>query len=306
MTVVWSRWPVAPLLAASSVGVFWLVCAGILLLHLWHGWRQGVGRQMASVVGLVAGWIIGNTHGPAFLARFWSGSKANSYFAASLASLLLGIIVYALAVVAGRILFKRACDHSFGPTRIILGASGAFVAFFLGLFSVWLIIVTERLAGTVTMARIEAANATETGGPSGRKQSEAERQLRAAAQVPHSAAAGLILIQRSVENGLVGDLVRWTDPFARSTYTNLDKITRVAGDTALQERVWNAPELRDVFQAPKAAALRQDPSILDALQRHDYLSLASNPRLLAAANDPQVARRLERVDFTKVLNEAVP
>ena len=280
MTGLFLSRPGGLMLAFAWVSVFWLVCAVVIFQALWRGWRQGLGREMASVVGLLLGWLIGYTQGPAFVARFWPG-KLPAFIGVPLASLILGVLVYAIAVVAGRLLFKRARDHPWGPTRVIAGAGGVFVGFFLGLFGVWMLIIAVRLAGTV-----EQAHAPPPG--------------------PGRAEPPLVRVQRSVESGVTGELVRWTDPISKEGYTDLYKISRIAGDPVLQEKLLDAPGLRPVWTDPNIVALRRDSSVLDALQRRDYMSLGTNPRLIAAFNDPRLARRLEKVNLTQVLNETVP
>jgi hypothetical protein len=250
----------------------------IVLWQVWRGWRTGLFRQLMVVAGLLAGWVIGLTQGPAFFAHFWSRPELPSFILVPLASMTLGLAVYALALLAGRLLFKRACDHPIGPTRLFLGAGGALVGLFSGLFGVWMVVAVVRLAGSL-------AQADRSGG---------------------STAPAVVRVERSVESGLVGDFVRFTDPFPKETYTDLRKVGLIAADPALQERLWQAPGLREIATDPKVTAMREDPAVADALQRGDYLSLLDNPNFRAAIQDPRLSRRLQRVNITRVLNETVP
>ncbi len=288
------------MVAASSVGVFWLVCLLVLLIHVGLGWRSGVGRQMAVVVGLVAGWLLGLSRGPAFFAYFFSGAKHPSVILTWVASAILGLLVYGIAILAGRILFKRACDHPFGPTRIFLGSGGALVGCFLGLFVVWMLIAAVRLGGAVAQVQMEDP-ALESYGPT----PNAGRRKAAGDRLAESTAPGLVRIKRAVESGWVGWLVRLTDPFPTETYADANKVARIAVDPVLQARLLNAPSLHEIAMDPKMMALRQDPSAIDALERRDYTSLAANPRLQAVLNDSRLSRRLEKVNVTRLLNETV-
>jgi hypothetical protein len=289
-------------LAWTGVEIFWLFCWLIVLWQAWAGWRSGLFRQLAAVVGLIAGWVIGLTQGPAFFAHFWRGSRLPSFLLVPLASAFLGLLVYGVAVLAGRLLFKRACDHSIGPTRLILGAGGAVVGTGLGLFAVWVLLVVVRLAGSVAQISVAGPNAA------------APRSLRAdtdgpdaaAAQLAQATAPALVRIQHSVESGVVGAIMRFTDPFPKGTYADVNKAALIATDTALQQRLFNTPSMHAIAADPKVVALRQDPAVMDELQRHDYLALAANPRFMAVMHDPRLSRQLEKVDITRALNETVP
>jgi hypothetical protein len=296
-----SLWPAEwGLVAASSVGIFWLVCLVVVLIHVGLGWRSGVGRQMAVVVGLLAGWLVGLSQGPAFFAHFWAGTKHPSVILIWVASAILGLLVYAIAVLAGRLLFKRACDHPFGPTRIFLGSGGALVGLFLGLFVVWMLIAVVRLGGAV--AQVEVASPA---APQPEPRPNAGRANSAADHLAESTAPALVRMKRSVESGWIGWLVRFTDPFPTDTYADVTKVARIVADPVLQQRLLNAPSLHDIATDPKVVALRQDPSALDAFESRDYASLASNPRLRAVLDDPHLSRRLEQVNITRLLNETV-
>ena len=148
-------------LAWTGGGGFLAVCWLLVLWQAWLGWRSGLFRQMAAVAGLIAGWIIGLTQGPAFFAHFWSGSGLPPFILVPLASMFLGLLIYGLAVLAGRLLFKRACDHPIGPTRLFLGAGGAVVGTGLGLFGVWIVIAVARLAGAIAQIGVVSPDAAE-------------------------------------------------------------------------------------------------------------------------------------------------
>jgi hypothetical protein len=281
------------LLAWSGVDVFWFICLGMVAYRVWRGWRVGFARESAALIGLLAGWIIGLTQGPAMFARLWPGARLPAFILVPLASMILGLVVYVIAILVGRALFKRACDHPIGPTRLFLGVGGAVVGVFVGLFGVWILIVIVRLFGSA----IEAPRETDRhrAPPSAGRRTE----------VAESDESVIVRIQHSVESGLVGDLVRFTDPFPQETYSDLHKVVVIAQDPVLQQKLLDAPSLHDLSMDPKVVALRQDPAAMEALQRHDYLSLLSNRHFLAVINDPRLSQRFEKIDVTRVLNETV-
>jgi hypothetical protein len=289
-------------LAWTAVEVFWLFCWLLVLWQAWLGWRSGLFRQMAAVVGLIAGWVIGLSQGPALFAHFWTGSGLPSFILVPLASMFLGLIVYGLAVLAGRLLFKRACDHPIGPTRLFLGVGGAAVGTGLGLFGVWIVIAVARLAGAVAQIGVPSPDASETRAI----RPDAFGRDPVGARLAQASAPALVRIQYSVETGVVGAIVKFTDPFPKGTYADVHNAALIATDTGLQERLLNAPSLHAIATDPKVMALRQDPAVLDAWQRHDFTALASNPRFVAAMQDQRLARRLEKVDITRALNETIP
>jgi hypothetical protein len=289
-------------LAWSAVEVFWLFCWLLVLWQAWRGWRSGLFRQMAAVVGLMAGWVIGLSQGPAFFAHFWSGSGLPFFMLVPLASMFLGLLIYGLAILAGRLLFKRACDHPIGPTRLFLGVGGAAVGTGLGLFGVWIVIAVARLAGSIAQIGVAGPDAAAARAV----RPDASGRDPVGARVAQASAPALVRIQHSVETGLIGAIVKFTDPLPKGTYADVNKAALIATDTGLQERLLNAPSLHIIATDPKVMALRQDPAVLDAWQRHDYMALSANPRFVAAMQDQRLSRRLEKVDITRALNETIP
>jgi hypothetical protein len=50
--------------------------------------------------------------------------------------------------------------------------------------------------------------------------------------------------------------------------------------------------------------LRDDPEIAKAVREQDFMGLLRNPRIVAAANDPEVLRILSGVNIEKALDDA--
>lgn len=258
-----------PLIAWTAIGAFWGVCLLALLLRTWRGWRQGIARELVGIAALILGWLAGRSPGSG-----WN---------IPVRPIIEGIVVYIVVLIAGRVFFKKASDKSFGPTRVVSGACGAGVGFLVGCVSVWFLIIAIRLAGSIEQA--QAQSKADGGGT---------------ALFPW-----MIEIKESLENGWVGDFVRFTDPLPPRAYTDLNKVAQVASDPRLQQRLLDAQALSQIASDPKVAAVRNDPDVTRAIERQDYLSLARNPHVQAVLNDPRVMRRLEKVDFSKLLDQTV-
>jgi hypothetical protein len=51
--------------------------------------------------------------------------------------------------------------------------------------------------------------------------------------------------------------------------------------------------------------LRDDPEIIELIQRQRYLQLLQNPKLIEAMNDPALAAQVRSFDFQKALDYAL-
>ena len=56
---------------------------------------------------------------------------------------------------------------------------------------------------------------------------------------------------------------------------------------------------------PKVAALFSDAEIQRAIRERRFMALLSNPNLVAAADDPDVSKRLKALEFEKALDYAL-
>jgi hypothetical protein len=129
---------------------------GILLLTLlylgyrfFRGWRDGLARQLASLValllGLAAGWMGGH-----FLLGFVKGYwAAPDFLLKPLCALALGLTVYFLLSIMLRAFFPQTDDLPTVGGRVFAGLGGATVSLATGVILVWGVFQFLRLYSAV-------------------------------------------------------------------------------------------------------------------------------------------------------------
>ena len=112
-------------------------------------------------------------------------------------------------------------------------------------------------------------------------------------------------MKRGLEQGAAGGVIEKVDPVPEAVYSTLGKLGRVVSDPASIERFNRFPGVQPLLDHPRIAILFADPQIQRAARERDYMALFSNPRLVTAANDPDLAAALRRVDLEKALDFAL-
>jgi len=279
--------PSAPPAALDVVTIFWLGCALWLLWKFWLGWRAGVWRGLfallAAVCALLAALVGGPWLGPLVRDVLALPEPAASWLAGGAAAL----VVYTVVSGVGRLLFKRTKDYVFPPTKLFVGTGGAACGLVGGLAQFWLLTLGLRLCGSVAAGHL-AGRGNQTGGA-------LERPLEA-----------LVEIKQSLESGISGQIVEWTDPIPPRTYRLFYKIAAVASDPEAVRRFSDAVVRQGaVPRDSPLARLADDPEIRKLFATKNYPALLREPRVAAALRDPQLRRRLERLDLERTLDEAL-
>src|ERR1700730_4490495 len=71
----------------------------------------------------------------------------------ALGGAILAFVVYAVVSSMGAILFKRTGEQDSRTVQLIYGFAGAIVGLFLGIFTLWLIVVSVSAVGAVADAQ---------------------------------------------------------------------------------------------------------------------------------------------------------
>ncbi len=246
-----------------------LGAVALVLFSAWRGWRLGIVRQVLSIVALVvayaAGWLLGGFLIPVLRPLGFPDSVLTL-----IGGGVIGLVVYvAFAIVCG-VLFKRTAQQSVGLVRWGFGLAGAVLGAGFGAFLVLVCAVAIRVLGSIDGGTHE-----------------------------------LSAVKRSLEKGPAGVAMRAVDPVPEPVYETLGKVGRLASSPAGIERFSSDRDVRRVSAHPKILALRDDAEVWRALRDGDYLSLLRNPKLVEAANDPEVARLLGGLDLRKALDSAL-
>ncbi len=268
--------------------LFFAAAALIVAWHAWRGWRKGVVRQIIGVVAIILAWLAGYFGGP-FTVLFLRPLGLPDQLLVVLGGVLLGAVVYVTISVLAAVVFKNTAQQGVGVIRWGYGGLGALVGAAAGLFQVWLLLLVLRLFGTVAQTGLDAAKHAPT-----RRQPPANPLVR-----------GVAGIKASMDRGLTGAVTDHLDPVPDQLYRTLNKLGRTVASDRSISRFFSYPGVKPLAQHPKMLALKKDPSISRAALERNYLALLRNEHVVAAANDPEMARLVRSLDFEKALDFAL-
>lgn len=266
----------------------------LVALRAWRGWRLGVARQLISLCALAAAYPVAYFGGPRTV-PFLRIVGFPDPLLAVIGGAILGLIVFVLINLFGALLFKRTAQQGVGAVRYSYGLLGAFFGAIFGLMLVWVVAMGVRVLGTLaqTEARIEKAP------------SRPAIARTKPAPPPSAVIRALVEMKESLDHGTTGRVIDSVDPIPDQVYATLAKVGEMVGREESVARFLEYPGVRPLAEHPKVAVLQRDPEILKEVARHDYLALLRNRRIVEAANDPEVAGLVKRLEFEKALDYAL-
>lgn len=258
--------------------LFFAFAAAIVLFQIFKGWRLGLVRQIVRFSALAA----------AYIAAIWGGAMTVPFLRPlGYPDLLLrlaggaglGLGVYLVICIFGGILFKRTAHQDVALVWFFYGATGALMGALFGLVLTVAAADAVRLLGSLA----QASN------PKTRTMFN----------------AGLVNWMRSIESGSVGEVLRTVDPVPRRVYAIAGKVGQTAADPEAAARFLAFSGAAEMARQPEIQALRDDPEIAAALKDRCYLALLKNPKVVRAANSPEVAAQFRQFDLEKALDKAL-
>jgi hypothetical protein len=271
--------------------LFGIAAVLVVLLKAWQGWRLGVVRQLVNIAALLVavgfGWLVARFAGTLLGGVLPLPARALG----PVGGLLAGLVVYGALVLTGAVLFKRTKDQSVALVRVFYGLAGAGLGALYGLALVVALGTGLHLLGAVEEARLAIDRSPHL----------------AAARTPRrdALAERLAAFRHGADDGPLGAIFRRIDPVPDSAYSFLGRISQLMADSRSIERFLGSPELRPVVEHPKVTALFRDPELNRMILERRYFSILSNPAVIAAADDPEVMRRLRAVPWDRAFDHAL-
>jgi hypothetical protein len=184
---------------------------------------------------------------------------------------------------------------------LLYGSTGALLGVFFGLFLVWLIVVAVRSIGSVADAQVreQASDSSVLHAVDVRR-----RFLGEANEDQAPLTTSLARLKNSLEMGVIGNAVKKIDVVPQQTYDVIEKVGAVAANPQNAERFLSFPGARELSEHPKIIALRNDQEISQMLGQGRLLELIQDPRIIDAANDPDLRARLKKFDLNAALTYA--
>lgn len=267
----------------------------LILFQVMRGWRLGLPRQLVRIGAIVAAYCAAIFGGSLTLPFLRPLIKVPDVVISALGGAILALIVYSLVNTLGTILFKRTGQQQSGLVRLVYGVSGAVLGIFFGLFFIWLLATGIRAVGTLAEAQVNA-------------QTQPSRPASARRALPvredDSLAASIARLKKSIELGPVGKVVKQTDVVPTGVYDTLTKTGEVLTHPERAQRFFAYPGVEELVNTPQIEALRADPEIMRMIEQGRLWELLQDERLIDAANDPELRRRLKKFDLGKALDYA--
>jgi hypothetical protein len=280
----------------------------LILFEVIRGWRLGLMRQITRLIALGAAYGAAWLGGSLFVPVARSFLKLPDPVLSILCSAILAFAAYALVSGVGAILFKRTAQQESGLVRLIYGFAGATVGLFFGFFLLWLTVASVRAVGALA----EGQAARRSGTPAHDAQDATlhaldvrRRFLSESDDGMPALAISLARLKNSLELGLLGSVLKNTDPVSQRTYETLEKAGSVLSNPDRAQKFLTFPGARELAEHPKIVALRSDPEIADLIAQGRFFDLLQNPRVIEAANDPLLAERIRKFDIQRALDYAL-
>ncbi len=265
-------------------------CAGFYLLgSIWLGWRRGLVREAASLMGILLGMYLGFWAGP-FLAPAVPAFGFPAFLKPVLGGAVLGMLAWGGVMIFSSIIFRKTEEQDFGLIRFFYGISGAA----LGLLSAVAMLCLGAWGVRCFGSFAEGLQPTPAKGQHGKTPQPQERE-----------SAPLVSLKKALDHSPVGDLLNKLDPLPKNFYPRLQKVAQLLTNPKAKERFMADPILAPLSKNSKLLALQSDPALLDSLQSGDLWNIIRNPKVLAAASDAQLLTALRASELDKALERAL-
>ena len=299
-----------PSVAGSPLWQMVFISFGVILIlfEVVRGWRLGLMRQLARLIAL------GAAYGAAFLGGSLCVPMARFFFKmpdpvlSILCGAILALAAYALVSGIGAILFKRTSQQESGLLYLIYGFAGAILGLFFGVFLLWLTAASVRAVGALAEGQAASRSRAAAHGAQDANTRALDVRRRFLSESDDGAPALATLLARlknSLELGLLGSVLKDTDPISHRTYETLEKAGSVLSSPERAQKFLTFPGARELSEHPKIVALRNDPEIADLIAERRFVDLLQNPRVIDAANDPLLAERVRKFDIQRALDYAL-
>jgi Colicin V production protein len=280
----------------------------LILFEVVRGWRLGLMRQITRLVALGAAYAAAFFGGKLFVPIARSFFKMPDPVLSIVCGAVLAFAVYAVVSGVGAILFKRTTQQESGLVRLIYGFAGASVGLFFGLFLLWLTVASVRTIGALAEGQAgsrSGAAARSARDPTAHALDVRRRFLSESEGGMQTLATSLARLKKSLELGLLGSVLKNSDPISQRTYEVLEKAGSVISSPERTQKFLTFPGARELSEHPKIVALRSDPEIADLIAQGRFLDLLQNPRVVDALNDPVLAERIRKFDIQRALDYAL-
>ena len=259
----------------------------------WSGWKQGIARQLMTLVAI----------GCAYAAVRYGAASAVPVFAflkyPPQITLLISGAAVGLATFLGvhglrRWLFKRTAKQEKVAVRLSYGILGAVLGVAFGSFLFLITTGLVRAVGKVAAARMEDI--------------EEEKHLPNAEPPPDPGALvrNFAKLKDGLDEGASGKFLKRYDAAPGThVFVTIAKIGIMASRSEAVDRFLAYPGIAKLAQHPKLVAVKNDPEVLKLLESRSFVKLLRHEKVLALASDAEFKAAMEKMEFEKALDYAL-
>jgi hypothetical protein len=307
----------APLAGSLAWQLVLLMLAGLFILYrMVRGMQLGGARQlvsiMALVMGVAAGWGIGPTLAPALR----GGLHLADFVLVPLVSGLIAIMVVILVEILGMIFCGKTEEQKEPGKRRFYAVTGVGLGFVNGVITLLIAVIGINLLGTIANTQIysqlNALNRSIAAAPPSGPLPDTGTELdgkggpvTVTKEVGNPLTVFLARVKNSMELGPGRGLVDKVDPVPPEIYRILQKAVKVLSDPDCMQLFLQHPDISRITQHEVVARLAQDEDLARLAQSRDIVGLMRHPKLVAAANDPEVQKEFGTVKLEEVLDYAL-
>lgn len=282
-------------LSADTIRIAYYGVSAIFIAALgWNGWRQGIARQLMTLVAVAC----------AYAAAWYGASSAAPIFAflkyPPQITTIIGGTAVGCATFLGihglrRWFFKSTAQQTKPAVRLSFGILGAILGVAFGSLLFLFTTLSVRSLGTVAKSRMEDL--------------ERERQqpgLLAPPDDPGALVRNMATLGSALGEGASGKFLKRYDKAPLThVFAMFTKLGIMVSRPDAVDRFLSYPGVEKLATHPKLVAVKNDPEVFQLLNDASYVKLLRHDKVLALANDTEFKALMEKMEFEKALDFAL-
>lgn len=273
--------------------LYYAASAAFIAVLGWNGWRQGVVRQVVTLLSIVcayaAAWYGGPLAAPAF-----TFLKYPSPITVMLASAVVGLCTFLGIHGIRRMLFKKTAQLPSARVRLGYGVLGAFIGVTFG--SLVFLLTTGALRAVATVAKSRMDDI----------QREQQTPVPAPHDEPGPIVRGFAKFGAALEEGKSGEFLQRYDKVpAAHVFATLAKLGIMVSRPEAVDRFLSYPGVEKLATHPKLTEVRNDPEVFQLLTSRSFVKLLRHEKVIALANDAEFNALIKKMEFEEALDHAL-
>ncbi len=273
--------------AYYGVWLFFIAALG------WNGWRQGLARQLMTLVAIAC----------AYAAAIYGASSAAPIFAflkypPQVTTLIGGAAVGCATFLAvhgiRRWLFKRTSQQKTAGARLSFGILGAILGVAFGSLVFLITTGLVRTVGVVAQTRLDDI------------EKEKHSAVLMKPEEPGALVQTFAKLGGALDEGASGRFLhRYDNTSMTRAFATLAKLTIMVSRPDAVDRFLSFPGVAKLASHPKLVAVRNDPGVAELLGNHSFFKLLRHEKVLELANDGEFNALMKQMEFEKALDFAL-